>query len=209
MSFFGLCLALVGMTAGNFSASANQANAIFTFENLFDATFSDTSSGGVTLTFKALNAGSGLDGLYFNLDPSLNASSLVFNQTGLSGNTFAGYSVASKADAFKVDGSGKYDIKFTFQNNPIIAGDSISFAITGIVGLTASDFYLVSTECAGGTGANYGSAILTGVDGRPVTVLDGALLNIVPDNFSSAILLGMAMLSVETLRRKTRKALKA
>jgi hypothetical protein len=204
-SLLSLFLALSGIVGVGYKVSA--AEATFSYENLLNATFSDTSGGGVSLTLSALGNGDDLDRLYFNLNPSLDASSLIFTPTESSGSTFSNWSVAGQTDAFKVDGGGKYDIEFDFPNNPISQGDSISFDITGITGLAAGDFYFISTQCAGGAGPTYSSAILTADNGQSITVLDDPKYN-VPDNATTVLLLGMALVGVELVRRMSRKPLK-
>ena len=170
----------------------------------------DIGSGTVELTLSA----SGLTGSeyvsqwYFNVVDA-QAGNLTFTKTASSG-SFTGPSVSQGLDAYSAGGGGKYDIRLLFasrggDSSTFGGGDSVTFAITSTLGgLSAADFDLPSQPPDGngptvayvkGTGGGTGSAWIAD---------DPAANNQprVPDQSSTVMLLGIAMLAVEGLRRK-------
>ena len=205
--FMAVLMVIVGMSFTSFEALADSLTLNYQIgsQNWLEATFTDVS-GGVQLTLSGLNTGDGVNGLYFNLNPSLSASSLLFTGQGQIGSTFSGPTIQTGVDQFKVDEGGKYDIRFTFGGNAISAGDSATFLISGIGGLTARDFDYLSTQSAGGFGPTESTAILTDNGGNTVTILDDANVSSVPDGFATVILLGISMVGIEGLRRKLHRS---
>ena len=200
-------LACGGVTTCVLAVSIPKASAnsfIFNYDYAgqpwLQAQFTDGAAGQVTLTLTALSSTETINGLYFNLIPSLSSSSLVFNPLSSGGGGFDNPTIQTGTDAFKVDGAGKFDIKFSFQNNTLAQGTAV-FNISGISGLTAADFLSVSTETAGSGGSTDSSAIVATSTGTPVVVLDGVTPVPVPDGFATAILLGVGMLCIEGMRR--------
>jgi hypothetical protein len=139
------------------SNNSNQSNPV----QWLSADF-ENANNGVLLTI----SGSGLassefaSGVYFNLDPSLNAARLVFDHVSSTGTFALPVVQQSQTQRFKADANGKYNIELNFgtANGTVFkGGDSVTYLITGIPGLTASKFEYLCLP-AGGSGAFYTTA---------------------------------------------------
>lgn len=179
MKFRRFLLASAATVAlGAFSQSASAAVVQFNFDNEFSggqipagatpwltATFDDGgSAGSVQLTLDSgLVANEFYSGIYFNLDPALDASALGFAYDGAS--TGPAASVSTGTDAFQADGDGLYDILFSFPTSNagdrFGAGESVTYSITG-AGLTADDFAFFSAP-RGGKGPFFAAAHVQGI----------------------------------------------
>jgi hypothetical protein len=184
------------------------------------ATFADTVPGTVSLTLSASPAGgTGLTGTENVVEWDFNVASpfvgnLSFSPTSAtlpSGGQLVG--IQQGLDAFKADGDGLYDILFSFGSGAgkgFGPGDTLAVTITSpsVAGLDASDFNLLSADDGGHgpfftaahvqntTGAGSGGSGWIAPSGGPT----------VPDAGSTAILLGIALLGMEGLRRRFRTA---
>lgn len=156
-----------------------------------DAYFQDVSSGTVLLTITNVQlaagefvggAGNGANGgVFFNLNPSLNATNLIFTPNGSSG-SFTAPTIATGTDGFQADGDGKYDIQFDFataNSGRFTGGDSVTYTITGISTLTAADFAYLSAP-AGGSGPFYAAAHVQGLSGGNSTWIEPYQVTVIP-----------------------------
>jgi len=180
------------------------------------ATFTDVSSGVVSLTLSAsppggagLTGTENVDGWYFNVTPSF-VGSLVFSPTTTtlpSGGSLL--SILQGEDAFKADGDGLYDILFNFgtgTGHGFGVGDTLTETISAS-GLVASDFNLLSSPAGGHgpflTAAHVQNTTGAGSGGSGWIAPTGAT---VPDVGSTSMLLGVTLLGIEGLRRRFRIA---
>ena len=143
-----------------FSLQATAATVTFDYTESFGAVSPDGPApwatsvfddggtvGSVTLTMSIPTSVNLADvtGMYFNLDPLMDATLLDFTRVSGTGPTAANTSILTGVDAFQADGDGRYDILFDFPPPPgqqdarFNAGEDLVYTITGD-GLTASSF---------------------------------------------------------------------
>lgn len=176
------------------------------------AVFSDSGPGTVQLTL----AGPGLTGndslkqLFFNLDPALDPNSLVFTEIDSTSGAIG--TVQMGRHAFKPDCGGKCDILISFSSPaPLTGGDSITYSIsasstpagsTGSGHLTAASFDFPSAAAAGRPPVYTAASVETTTGGTTTQRTLIAPPDPVPENFSTAILIGIAVVVVAGLKRK-------
>jgi hypothetical protein len=131
------------------------------------ATFVDVTPGTVRLQVSAsgLTGNEGIESLYFNVAPSMNAAALTFTRDAAStGPTAAQITIGQGVDLYRADGDGYYDILFDLPPPPgqeparFSAGESLIYMISGS-GLSAASFLFLSTPGpGGGPGPQYAAA---------------------------------------------------
>ena len=171
------------------------------------ATFTDISPDTVRLSLDAtgLSDAEFVSEWMFNVNESF-IGGLSFSKVGGVG-TFDDPVIGQALDNFGADGDGDFDIQFAFETaeaGRFGAGELVAYNITA-TGLTAADFLLVS-DPRGGKGIYYSAAHVQAIATPGGTTGGsgwiGASTFSVPDSSMTAMLLGMALLSVEWMRRK-------
>lgn len=178
------------------------------------ATFNDGgSSGAVTLTMSTsgLVGSQNVSGMYFNIDPTLNASLSNLSFTYLSGSSSgpAASSVSVGNNAFKADGDGRYDILFSFPTGSgFNANETVTYQITGIPSLTAQSFNYLSAcgspSCTG-PGNFYAAAHVqnTGGSGSEWVGSNVGSVTAVPEaNIWALMSVGLGALALRFRRRR-------
>jgi VPDSG-CTERM exosortase interaction domain len=144
--------------------------------------------------------------VYLNLDPTLNPSLLtgLVTPTSTTG-TFVNPTVNLGANAFSADGGGRYDINFAFQTGPPSArfdnGDSVTYLVGGITGLDALDFSFLSQPPNGGNGFHIAAAHIQAITPNS-SGSTSSFVSTVPDGGATAMLLGIAFVSLGAFRRR-------
>lgn len=132
--------------------------------------FVDVAPGTVMMTVSnsaALSSTIKMDGLYLNLNPTLNPSSLTFSLQE-SGGSFAPPTITTGTDSFMASEDGRFDIRFQFNSgggtgSTFNGAEYAIFEITGVSGLQADDFEFLSSHNNGGNSA-YAVAHLLGIN---------------------------------------------
>jgi hypothetical protein len=117
----------------------------------FTAVFDDGGSPGtvtLTMTLASTVGTATVDGVYFNLDPAMDAALLTIAYDGLSSTAPEDHSIGQATDGFKPDSDGFMDIFFNFPppggQARFEAGEVAVYDISG-AGLVASSFDFLST----------------------------------------------------------------
>lgn len=114
------------------------------------ALFDDNGvAGRVTLTLSSagLSGAETVNGMYFNLDPTLNPNSLSFYYNAAASTGPAASSIAIGVNKYRADGDGYYDIFFNFPPPGKVRfsdNETVVYSITGIPSLTAESFRYLS-----------------------------------------------------------------
>jgi hypothetical protein len=172
------------------------------------ATFIDVGTNNVQLTMTASNLTGTqfISGLYFNLDPGLDASLLAFTPgTNPVGST----TITQAADCCKADGDGFYDFRFDFPtaNNPTEGrfqpSESVVYniAYTGSGSINVNSFNYLSAP-GGGTGNYIVAAHVQGINGVDSTSGWVATATVVPEPVSSTLfVIGGVALGFRSFRK--------
>ena len=204
--------------AGTWSGAATQPQGSLIID------FHSINPGTVTMTITSdLNKSTSenLDpqgAIYLNADPN-KLSSLVFTPDPLNSNFSPYATIAKSEDGYKADGDGKYDIKLTYGpgTKPFKFGQVQTYIITG-AGIEARTFDFKSAD-AGGNGPFYAaihvqntgldasksawvSACIAGTGTDCTIVCPDCKKENVPDGGVTLMLLGGALVGLETLRRR-------
>ncbi|MDH5179888.1 MAG: PEP-CTERM sorting domain-containing protein [Gammaproteobacteria bacterium] len=200
-------LALVLM-AGNANASVVSFDLNYEFSGAtapagtgpwLTATFDDGgTAGSVMLTLEShLNDPGGFfGGVYFNLDPTMNAALI-----GIGSGTDTGWSSFIRGnDCCQADGSGRYDLNINFGANFFGGSDVFHFELTG-ANLTADMFNYLNTP-VGGNGTYHVAAHVQGLG--PNAAYSGWIGDTtapVPEP-AGILLLAMGLLGLGVAKRK-------